>query len=220
MYRCVCACVWVYYFLFIQHFCDCVLKNGTCMGIWKENCRWASRCRKRFCKLEMARLWPFLRLKEECCLPHTFLSLREGGDTLIKCHAERDRTWHKVGRPSTAFPLFTLALCECFLFFLLEICSILHWDFFATAEPESRPSDKIRNVRLPDSAPASHVTPSLFHTWTNDVPALSPNGRGYCVHRYTLCSQTNKIRSVSQLTATQRLAVFAMLWKILFIIFV
>lgn len=133
----------------------------------------------------MVRLWPFLRLKEECCLPHTFLSLRgrEGGDTLIKCHAERDRTWHKVGRPLTAFPLFTPALCECvFVFSFGDTLRSPLRLFFATAEPESRPSDKIRNVRLPDSAPASHVTLSLFHTWTNDVPALSPNGRGYCVH--------------------------------------
>lgn len=125
-YVCECVCVGVLFFIHSTSLRLCVLKSGTCMGIWKENCRWASRCRKRFCKLEMVRLWRFLRLKEECCLPHTFLSLRgrEGGDTLIKCHAERDRTWHKVGRPLTAFPLFTLALCECF--FVFSFGDMLH----------------------------------------------------------------------------------------------
>lgn len=89
----------------------------------------------------------------------------------------------KLAAPWQPFHFSPPRCVNVFLFFLLEIRSVLHSGFFfATAEPESRPSDKIRNVRLPDSAPASHVTPSIFHTWTNDVPALSPNGRGYCVH--------------------------------------
>lgn len=95
-----CVCVGVLFFIHSTSLWLCVLKSRTCMGIWKENCR--------------------------CCLPHTFLSLRgrEGGDTLIKCHAERDRTWHKVGRPLTAFPLFTLALCECV--FVFSFGDMLH----------------------------------------------------------------------------------------------
>lgn len=95
-----CVCGGVLFFIHSTSLWLCVLKSRTCMGIWKENCR--------------------------CCLPHTFLSLRgrEGGDTLIKCHAERDRTWHKVGRPLTAFPLFTLALCECV--FVFSFGDMLH----------------------------------------------------------------------------------------------
>lgn len=115
------------------------------------------------------------------CLLYTFPFLRgrEGGDMAIKCHAERDRTWHKLGRHSTASPLFTPALGEYFLSFLFlawNTSSILHWDIL---QQQNLNQDKIRNLRLPDSVLGWYTTPILFHMCTNDVLALSANGIGY-----------------------------------------
>lgn len=105
-YVCVCGCIIFYSFNISVTLCA---QKRDMHGHLKRNCR--------------------------CCLPHTFLSLRgrEGGDTLIKCHAERDRTWHKVGRPWQPFHFSPSRCVNVFLFFLLEICSILHWDFFCNS---------------------------------------------------------------------------------------
>lgn len=97
---------------------------------------------------------------KESVVYYTLSSVWEGGEMVIKCHAERDRTWHKLGCLSTVFPLFTLMLQEeCFLFpFIFElgapVSTVLpHFPrrLLTTAGLESSPSDKIKHVKLPDS---------------------------------------------------------------------